>query len=285
MKNGVEVDDSELPAGSFAGITKGNVMFKLNEIVKITPQDPRYGELKFFPWNRPIDHGKIKRLSHSLKEVGNYTGCNPIIVDSKGNVVDHQHLGLAAKGLGLDLYIYQIPDDEVGRVAIALNTNQTNWTLANFAKYWATQTEQPEIAQIYQRFLDYQQSNDITCGVLIAIFNQVSSRAIFLKNGGNQEFKQGRLTFGLHNRRHIEDTLSKLRQLKSASLYCPISNRTFRKQQFQEAFLQAMEIPCFDFAVFLRNLCRSRHSFNKLAKRTDIYYEIVRIFTKKEKKC
>ena len=95
MKNGVEVDDSELPAGSFAGITKGNVMFKLNEIVKITPQDPRYGELKFFPWNRPIDHGKIKRLSHSLKEVGNYTGCNPIIVDSKGNVVDHQHLGLA----------------------------------------------------------------------------------------------------------------------------------------------------------------------------------------------
>ena len=183
-------------------------MFKLHETVKITPQDPRYGKLKFFPWNRPIDYGKIKRLAHSLQEVGDFTACNPIIVDSKGNVVDHQHLGLAAKGLGHDLYIYQISDDEVGRVAIALNTNQTNWTLANFAKYSATQTEQPEIAKIYQRFLDYQQSNNITCGMLIAIFNLVSSRAIFLKNGGNQEFKQGRLTCGLHNRRHIEDSLS-----------------------------------------------------------------------------
>jgi len=255
-------------------------MFKLNETIVITSQDPRYHLLKFFDWNRPRDIGKIKGLAHSLRVIGNYLGCKPLIVDSKGNVVDGQHLGSAAKMLGFDLHVRQISDDEVGRVAIALNTNQTNWTLANFAKYWATQTELPKVAKVYQIFLDYQESNDITCGMLIAIFNLVSSRAIFHKNGGNQEFKQGRLTFGLHNRRHIEDTLSRLRQLKSASLYSPITNRTFRKQQFQEAFLQAMEIPCFDFDVFLRNLCRSRHNFNKLAKKSDLYYEIIRIFTK-----
>jgi hypothetical protein len=254
----------------------------VNEIYAIAPTDEAYFELGKITGNRDVKSINVRRIRCSMQK-RNFLNCIPIIIDTKGRIIDGQHRYEAATKLGITIYVVMVEDDDVGSIAIALNTNKSNWNLNNFAHYWAEQEDNPEAAAIYQRFLDYKENNNITCGILIAIFNMKSSRGIFLKDGGNKDFKEGRLPFGTVNRRHIEDTLSKLRQLKEASLYSPILRSTFRKQQFQEAFLQAMKIKCFNFDKFLCKLCRSRHILNKLAKKTDIHDEIVRIYTKKGK--
>ena len=263
-------------------------MFKPYIIETIHPDDHRYTMTKRFTWNRTLITKNVLKLIKSFEDIGNWLHCIPIIIDPEGNIVDGQHREAAAKALGLPISVIQIETEDIARITIALNTNQRNWGLIDFAKYWSTQTNNPKVAEVYRRFLDYYASNNVTPGVLIAIFNERSNRSHYRTDGGhnvniNDDFKNGDLPFNRSNRIHIESTLANLRKLKSASLYSPISRKTFRKQQFQESILKAMEIECFNFDVFLSKLCRSRHSFNKFAKKVDIYNEIVRIYTKKGK--
>jgi hypothetical protein len=239
-------------------------------------------------WNRPVITKNVMKLIKSFEDIGNWLHCIPIIVDSEGFIADGQHRNEAAKILGLPISVIQIDKEDVAKITIALNTNQRNWGLIDFARYWATQTNDTKVAEVYRRFLDYYASNNVTPGVLIAIFNERSNRSHYRTDGGhdvniNEDFKNGDLSFSRSSRIHIESALANLRKLKSASLYSPISRKTFRKQQFQESMLKAMEIECFNFDVFLSKLCRSRHSFNKLAKKVDVYKEIIRIYTKKGK--
>ena len=263
-------------------------MFKLaksqvvNEIYAVEPTDKEYFELGKITGNRAIKPLNVRRIMYSMI-IRNFLNCIPIIIDTKGRIIDGQHRYEAATKLGITIYIVMVEDDDVGSIAIALNTNKSNWNLNNFAHYWAQQEDDPAIAKVYQTYLEYYAANNSTHGVLIAIFNGETSRHFSTADGGNKEFKEGRLPFGLLNRNHIEDTLSKMRRLKHASLYCPITPRTFRKQQFQEALLQAFAVKCFNFEKFLTNLCHTRHQFNMLAKRIDMYNEIMRVYTKKGK--
>ena len=257
-------------------------MFKLeksqvaNEIYAISPTDEAYFELGKIAGNRNVKPLNALRIMYSMQK-RNFLNCIPIIIDIKGRIIDGQHRYAAATMLGITIYVVMVEDDDVGSIAIALNTNKSNWNLANFAHYWAEQEDDPKTAEIYQTYLKYYEANNSTHGVLIAIFNGETSRHFSTAGGGNKEFKEGRLPFGPLNRNHIEDTLSKLRRLKHASLYRPITRSTFRKQQFQEALLQAFAVKCFNFEKFLDNLCHTRHQFNMLAKRADMYNEIMRI--------
>jgi len=52
---------------------------------------------------------------------------------------------------------------------------------------------------------------------------------------------------------------------------------THRKQQFQQAFLQAMADPDFNFTKFKKGLTTTKHYINILAKQVDILKEIKRI--------
>jgi len=253
-----------------------------NVIYKFEADSPYYHSFTEFKGNRPIEPFNVERIRKSMKEIG-FLDSLPMIVDKHNRVVDGKNRYAAAKSIGEPIYVTESNTDNLGQLAIALNTNKKNWSLLNFANYWAQQEDDPEISRVYRQFLSYKENNNITCGVLIAIFEGETSRAVFMKNGGNRKFKEGKLD--LSRRNHIEDTLSKLRQLKEASLYDPISKATLRKQQFQEAMLQVFEVDCFNFDVFLGKLCRAKHSFNKLAKRIHFHEEIMRIFTEKEKKC
>ena len=263
-------------------------MFKLkksqvvNQIHAVEPTDKEYYELGKITGNRAIKPLNVRHLISSMQK-RNFLNCIPIIIDTKGRIIDGQHRYEAATKLGITIYVVMVEDDDVGSIAIALNTNKSNWNLNNFAHYWAEQEDNLEAAKIYQTYLEYYDANNSTHGVLIAIFNGEISRRFSAAGGGNKEFKEGRLPFGRLNRNHIEDTLSKMRRLKHASLYCPITPRTFRKQQFQEALLQAFAVKCFNFEKFLTNLCHTKHQYNMLAKRVDMYNEIMRVYTKKGK--
>jgi hypothetical protein len=253
-------------------------------VLEVTPKDKLYYKLGKIKGNRKTRRANVARIRKSMQK-RNWLNCIPIIVDMAGRIIDGQHRYEAAVSLGIPISIIVVEDEDVGSIAIALNTNKSNWTLNNFAHYWAEQEDDLKIAQLYQKYLEYYKANRVTHGVLIAIFNLQTSRHFSIKDGGNKEFKEGRLPYGTFNELHIQDTLSKLRKLGTASLYRPIHPRTMKKQQFQEALLQALAVPCFDFDKFLSNLCRTQHTFNMLAKKSDMYDEIIRIEKKSRKAC
>ena len=257
-------------------------MFKKKELQKVSAKSPEYQNFNDLVGNRPKDTSKIKLIQDSFESIGNFLYCLPIVVSEDGRIVDGQNRLAAARACNpqQDIYVVTIPNKDVAKVAIALNTNKKNWTLANFANYWSKQTDDKKVSEIYKKYLEYYEANNVTHGVLIAMFNRQTSRHFSTKEGGNKEFKEGRLPFGPLNRNHVEDTLSKLRRLEHASLYSPLTRRTLRKQQFQEALLQALAVKCFNFDKFLNNLCHTRHQFNMLAKRVDMYNEIMRIMDK-----
>ena len=262
-------------------------MFKksqqVNVIYKVEPSSDEYHKLDTITGNRTVKKLNVERIKESMRK-RNFLNCIPIIIDKYGRIIDGQHRYAAAVALVIPIYVVRVEDDDVGSIAFALNTNKSNWTLGNFAKYLAEQTDDPKIAEIDKTYLSYYEANKCTHGVLIAIFNGETSRHFSTKDGGNKEFKEGRLPFGGFNRNHIEDTLSKFRQIKNASMTNRLKPTTLRKQQFQEALLEAFEVPCFNFDKFLKNLCCSRHQFNEFAKKDDMFKEIMRIHNKRGRK-
>ena len=76
---------------------------------------------------------------------------------------------------------------------------------------------------------------------------------------------------------HVMKRLSQLESIKHVAANPPIENRTFKKQQFQQAMLKALETKDFNLDRFLKNLYCAKHSFNKLARQSDMLIEIFRI--------
>lgn len=227
--------------------------------------------------NRDINNKNVQNIQQSLS-MHNLLKYRPILILENGEIADGQHRYEAAKNLGIPFYIMVIKKkDAASSIMINLNTNQTNWGLPQFANYWAKQTDNKLAKKIYSKFLEYKENNLVSNGVLIALFNHDYSRASQTKNG-NEEFKNGRMPF---DRDFVEDKLAKFRQLKTAAVFIPIQTTTLKKQQFQQALLYCLSTKCFSFDRFVKNLCRSRHQLNKLAKEVDIRAEMVRIESRK----
>lgn len=84
--------------------------------------------------NRPPNPQHIRRLSSSIKSNGMLQ--NPIIVNSKMEVIDGQHRLLAAKDASSDVYYIVLNNYEMKEVQI-LNLNQKNWTSKDFMYAYA----------------------------------------------------------------------------------------------------------------------------------------------------
>ena len=237
--------------------------------------DKRRDALKFLTENRVVNWRQVNKLREAIRKNGYFGQYTPIIIDGEGYIVDGQHTVRAAMEEKLTIFLV-VCGKPSPKMMSTLNQNQHNWGLPEFANFWINQKNDPKISEIYRRFEEYKANYNISRGVLIAIYGMQASRAIYIQDG-NADFKEGRLSYNKTNRKHIEDRLSKFAALEDAALTVPIKSYTLRKQQFQEAFLQAFARDCFKFERFLTNLCRSRHQFNELAKKSDMYKEIVRI--------
>tara|TARA_Y100000296_G_C5164598_1_gene253855 strand:- start:848 stop:1744 length:897 start_codon:yes stop_codon:yes gene_type:complete len=245
---------------------------------KVYPKDELYHQLETLNGNRDVDDPRVTRLEKSIKE-GNLLHLVPIIIRKRDSsdykityyIVDGQHRCKAAKNLSLPFFVTEDNGTDVNSI-IRLNTNQRNWSLKNYAKYWATVDGKSEA---YSKYLEYKENYDVTYGTLIAIWNGSAKKDT--EDGGNKKFKEGELTFNNKIRKHVNQTLSKLDQLKDAATNPPLTKRTVTKQQFQHAFLKAFEKPCFNFDTFLGKLCKTSHRFNELGKQNDMEKEIYRI--------
>ena len=262
-------------------------MFKKSyEITKLSPNDAKYNTFTKLLGNRDYPLSNVGQIADSMVTLGNFLHCIPIIVSEDGRIVDGQTRMAAATSCipKQDIFYVTIPNKDVAKIAIALNTNKRNWNLGNFANYWSKQQDDMKASENYKRYMSYYNNNKVTHGVLIAICNKETSRMFSNKKGGNKTFKEGDLYFSKDIINHVEDVLSKFRKLANASLYIPIRPATLKKQQFQEAMLMALAVPCFDFDKFVKNLCRSKHQFNEFAHKPTMYNEIIRIHNKKVRK-
>tara|TARA_R110002073_G_scaffold312732_1_gene484328 strand:- start:18 stop:884 length:867 start_codon:yes stop_codon:yes gene_type:complete len=272
----------------------------VNVVREIKPDNPLYNKMERLLGNRKQLPHNVEKIILRMKKMG-FFNFQPIIVyiteDNKVIVkIDGEHRALAAMYLKIPMYVMEckVKDSEIGDITMMLNSGKTNWTLMDYAKYYAKQKDDKKVARAYKKFLDHLANNLVTAGVLIAIYNKKISRQETLKDnkyvsltkgdGGNIIFKSGGLTYDRDNEHHIEDILCKIRTLETAAMYMPLTHKTIKKQQFQQALLYNLSTPCFDFDRFLKNLCCSRHQFNSFAKEVDMRAEMVRIHNKKVRK-
>ena len=272
----------------------------VNVVREIKPDNPLYNKMERLLGNRKQLPHNVEKIILRMKKMG-FFNFQPIIVyiteDNKVIVkIDGEHRALAAMYLKIPMYVMEckVKDSEIGDITMMLNSGKTNWTLMDYAKYYAKQKDDKQVARVYKKFLDHLANNLVTAGILIAIYNKQINRnesrkdnkylSLTQGDGGNAIFKSGGLRYDRVNEHHIEDSLFKIRTLETAAMYMPLTHKTIKKQQFQEALLYNLSTPCFDFDRFLKNLCCSRHQLNKLAKKVDIRAEMVRIHNKKVRK-
>ena len=245
----------------------------LKSILKeVKPTDKLYHQLTKLAGNRSVKTVHIKNLSWSMKCYPELVTISPIIIckDPKTDkyiIIDGQHRVAAIMLAGLPMWV-MIVDPIFRKMVGHLNSLGKNWTLKDFAKWHAVEYNNRN----YQKFLDLLESNPVTPGVLIAICQ-----------GGNRNFKDGKLQINKHNIPHIEDTLYKLRQIEYASCNPPLRKATIKKQEFTQAFLHmfAKEGSWYNHNDFLKGLSNTEHFFGILSSRTDMIHEILRIMGKK----
>lgn len=96
-----------------------------------------YSRFKFYPSNREPNHWR--KLYDSIKE-NDLTKYVPIVVQNVNGflyIVDGQGRFLACKELGIPIYYIESVNDEIGDKYIAtMNTNQTQWKLIDYLKYY-----------------------------------------------------------------------------------------------------------------------------------------------------
>jgi hypothetical protein len=121
-----------------------------------------YGKFKFSENNREIKHGSVEKLKSSMKEHGFIAG-RPVLITKDGVVVDGQHRLLAAKELDIDVH-YDIIDGDYMKKMIELNSTQTNWTLTDYIKSYASLH-----VDCYRKLLKFQEKYKLGMSVTIAL--------------------------------------------------------------------------------------------------------------------
>ena len=243
----------------------------VNYIYKITPKHSLYRKFKTFKGNRILSDSNLTQLRKSIEEY-NLLGMRPIIVwEHKGvyYIADGQHRYNIAVELNLDIYVYVYDGEVTPEIVARLNTNQKNWTIADFARSFAITNG---TKQVYSRYCEYYEDNNITHQILISLYNGKNH-----KGYGIKEFKKGELRCDPLTKDHIEDRLYKLKQLENAAFNPSLSKVTRRKQSFHTAILNALSTPKFNYNKFINNLYSTKHSFNKYHNIVDMENEIFRI--------
>lgn len=120
-------------------------VLKVGSILELDPI-----ELKFDEKNRRVSDHHVARLKNSIARK-NLLYLKPILVNTKGIIIDGQHRVKAAMELELQSIPCLIVNATVDDAAM-LNQHSKNWNSVNFAEYWAAQGKKDYITFI--KFLD-----------------------------------------------------------------------------------------------------------------------------------
>lgn len=113
-----------------------------------------YGKFKLIRTNRPVNHNHVTTLKNKIA-INDKSPVNPIIVNSKFQIVDGQHRFSALKKLKKDIY-YVIDNDYNELDLIEFNLNQRNWTHDDFLSFYIKKGNKN-----YKIFDDFQKQYDL----------------------------------------------------------------------------------------------------------------------------
>lgn len=240
----------------------------VSSILLVKPTNKLYYALKTIEANRNILPDSIKELKNSIIE-NNALRLVPLLIDSNYYIIDGQTRYEAAKELSYPFHI-QIVDHSnyTMQDLISINTTQKNWKLFDYLNHY-TISNSPE----YQKFSAVYETNKITMGVLIAIFNQDWVR----KRKYSKEFKEGNLKCDTTILNHVNDTLYKIRKISKTPLNPMLEKSTIKNQHFQQAILAHLLTETFDFMGFISKVAKYPNEFNKLRKTSDFIEHIKEI--------
>lgn len=246
-----------------------------SKVYEVTVDHPLYNKLLCIEGNRKINQVNVSNLIESMTRVG-FIKARPIIVVWKGDdpyIADGQHRYKSACLEKIPFTVMEYGGD-IDLIIKEMNVNQRNWNLSDFTNHYLSNKK---TKKTYETFVKYKQAFDTTHCILIAIFNCSTEY-----KHGNKPFKDGKLTFGFHNQRHIDSTIAKFNMLKNVAMNPVLEKKVFRSMNFQGAFLKAFDNKDFDFYKFLKNFSRTKHYFNKYRQTMHILEEVYRIEKKEE---
>jgi hypothetical protein len=247
--------------------TKVKIMQVNNTLFKANPKD--YHKFSNIKYNRDTVRKHIDNLVDSIKEC-NLLEINPVIVEknrARFHVFDGQNRIEAAKKLRIPFY-YIEAKDLPSNTMIYLNTNNKNWTLKDFTKYWA---KQEGTSKIYSEFAEIKESYNISYQVLIAIYNKKQRRVHNL----DTLFRKGELQ--LVDKDYRNKKLSQLKELDEAPYERHLQLVTRKRQTFQESLLTCLEDPTFSYSKFKTNILKNNNYLNEFIKIVDLIEEMYRV--------
>lgn len=106
-----------------------------------------YNRFKRLDGNRAVAEGRVRKIISSIRKVGYIT--SPIVVNEKMQVIDGQGRLEALKRLSLPVHYIIVPNIGIEE-CIAMNINQTNWTLIDYIESHA---ETGNVSYMYLRNL------------------------------------------------------------------------------------------------------------------------------------
>jgi hypothetical protein len=121
-----------------------------------------YSKFTFSENNREIKQSSVEKLKASMKEHGFIAG-RPVLITKDGVIVDGQHRFIAAKELGIEIH-YEIIDGDYMKKMIELNSTQTNWTLTDYIKSYASLH-----VDCYRKLLKFQEKYNLGMSTTIAL--------------------------------------------------------------------------------------------------------------------
>lgn len=150
-----------------------------------------YDMFKRLEGNRSVTELRVKKISNSIKTVGYVM--NPIIVNERFEVIDGQ--GRLEVLRRLELPVYYIVVNGIGRKeCIAMNINQTNWSLYDYIQSYAEIEMEPYVYLL--DVLNAFKKNFKLPVILNAITGKIDSASVAVRDGRftctKEEYEHGR---------------------------------------------------------------------------------------------
>lgn len=148
-----------------------------------------YKQFKYMGGNRRVSKKRVTNLAASMALHPEIFKIRPILVNDKFEIIDGQHRFNAAKQLGVPVF-YEVVKGIGQDEALALNQNQANWTLIDYARSYAHSGLQP-----YKNYLKVLQDHPgvPTHVVMSYIGGNAQNNATMFRQG---KFKDSTLAIG-----------------------------------------------------------------------------------------
>src|SRR6187549_2973465 len=159
-----------------------NTLETLEQEAPVKNSTKDYEKFRFLRANRAINKNNVEKIKASYREWGVIAG-RPILIDKDFNIIDGQHRFLALKDLGFPIPYEIIGGDIIGKT-MALNSNQDEWQLIDYAKSYAEQGY-----DCYRKLLKYDEKNKLGFTNSLRICFGSKTKGLDVKKVRDFEFK------------------------------------------------------------------------------------------------